>query len=74
MRYFTNVTEAGTVMGGDNDAVGVYAAPDSFPPIGMALPTSDDRTKPERWRIVLKQGGELPGRWVLIDREFRPAQ
>jgi hypothetical protein len=25
------------------------------------------------WRIVIDKA-ELPGRWVIVDREFRPAQ
>ena len=41
--------------------------------IGMALPVGWDNSGAAVWRIILRQGGELPGRWVVIDREFRSA-
>ena len=42
--------------------------------IGMALPVGGDNSGVELWRIILNKSGELPGRWVVIDREFVPAE
>lgn len=42
-------------------------------PIGMALGAgrTDDGLK--LWKLII-DGAELPGRFVIIDREFRPAK
>jgi hypothetical protein len=54
-------------------AVGVLQALDDHMPIGMALGRGPDGAGVARWRLTVN-GSELPGLWVVIDREFRPAQ
>ena len=52
----------------------VLRSPDPRTPIGMAFSAGHDGDDtPELWRLSLDDGTELPGRWVVVDREFRPA-
>jgi hypothetical protein len=53
-------------------ALGVLESRDNNAPIGMALPVSRDDDLVERWRLVVHDA-EVPGVWVVVDREFRPA-
>ena len=75
MRYFTNVGQDrgpllhGTVPG----AIGVIEDPDKPMPIGMALRVGRDDAGRALWTLSI-DGEDLPGRWVVIDREFQPAQ
>lgn len=75
MAYFTNV-------GPDSGALRYYAAPgaidvlssrDDSIRVGMALPVRNDATGVTLWRLTV-HGAELPGLYVVVDREFRPAQ
>ena len=75
MRYFTNVGQDrgpllhGTVPG----AIGVIEDPDKPMPIGMALRVGRDDAGRALWTLSI-DGEDLPGRWVVIDREFHPAE
>jgi hypothetical protein len=42
-------------------------------PIGMALRVGRDDTGCALWALTI-DGEDLPGRWVVIDREFHSAQ
>ena len=53
--------------------VGVLEAPDSHLPIEMAMGTGIGPDGVKRWRLIV-HGDEVPGFFVVIDREFRPAQ
>ena len=75
MRYFTNVGQDrgpllhGTVPG----AIGVIEDPDKPMPIGMALRVGRDDAGRALWALTI-DGEDLPGRWVVVDREFRMAR
>jgi hypothetical protein len=76
MAYFTNV-------GPDSGALKFYAAPgaidvlesrDDCTRIGTALSVGNDASGVTLWRLTV-HGAELPGTWVIVDREFvRPTQ
>ena len=73
MRYFTNAGPDrgpllyGTVPG----AIGVLEDLDKSMPIGMALRVGRDDAGRALWTLSI-DGEDLPGRWVVIDREFQP--
>ena len=72
MRYFTNIgPERGPILYRDHlDAIGVLQAPDNHLPIGMALGAEWDDYGLQLFKLTLKDGGNLPGLWVAVDREF----
>jgi hypothetical protein len=41
-------------------------------PIGMALGDRWEDQGRQLNRLTLKNGGDLPGMWVVVDREFVP--
>ena len=53
-------------------AVLVLQAPDDRTPIGLALASGRADDEVEVWELTVR-GVELPGRWVVVDREFRSA-
>ena len=73
MRYFTNVgPERGPVVYGTvPGAIGVLEALDKPMPIGMALAVGVDAAGRAVWALTI-DGDDLPGRWVVVDREFQP--
>jgi hypothetical protein len=73
--YFTNCgPRSGPIRHRDRlDAIGVLLAPDNHSPIGMALATSWDEEGRSLFRLTV-HGAELPGMWIVVDREFRPAR
>ena len=71
-RYYTNV---GPVQGPALDrrvppTIDVLKAPDDNKPIGTALCVGVGDQEIAIWGLIV-EGVEVPGRWVLIDREFR---
>lgn len=40
-------------------------------PIGMAMSAGPNGVGVAVWRLIVRKA-EVPGLWVLIDREFRP--
>jgi hypothetical protein len=54
-------------------SVGVLEAPDKPMPIGEASCRTWDENVLAVWTLRIGKQ-EIPGRWVIIDREFRPAQ
>jgi hypothetical protein len=54
-------------------SIGVLEAPDNAMPIGMASCIGWDLDGLAVWRLTIG-GQEIEGRFVIIDREFRPAQ
>ena len=74
MRYFTNVGQDrgpllhGTVPG----AIGVLEDLDKPMLVGMALRAGRDDAGRALWALTV-DGDDLPGRWVVVDREFQPA-
>jgi hypothetical protein len=69
---FANINRAGALKYRDvPGSIGVLDAPDNAMPIGQA----DCKTRDDQGRAVwvLTIGGQpIAGRWVIIDREFRP--
>ncbi len=73
-RYFAHISQKGKIR---YDAVpgsiGVLEALDKFMPIGEAhCVTWGENGLAVRTLRIGKE--EIPGRWVIVDREFRPAQ
>jgi hypothetical protein len=82
VRYFTNVgPDRGPVLKdtvpGAKDtvpgAIDVLEALDKPVPIGRALCTGRDATGIAVWRLVV-HNATVPGRWIVVDREFQPAE
>jgi hypothetical protein len=73
MPYHANIIPRGPIRYRDvPGSIGVLEAPDQFMPIGQAHCKTWDENGLGVW--VLTIGGQvIPGRWVIIDREFRPA-
>jgi hypothetical protein len=70
--YFAHISQRGAIRHRDvPGSIGVLGSLDNFMPIGEAhcATCGEDAV----WRIIV-HGHELPGRWVIIDREFRPAR
>jgi hypothetical protein len=53
-------------------SIGVLEAPDRFMPIGQAHCFRWDDRGFAVWRLNVG-GHDLPGEWIVVDREFRPA-
>jgi hypothetical protein len=74
VRYFAHIRAAGPVRYRDvPGAIGVLDAPDHLMPIGMALCTGWDGDGLAVWRLTIR-GADVLGRWVIVDREFRPVE
>ena len=73
--YFANFgPRSGPILGRHRlVAIGVFHAPDAPRPVGMALAGGRGDDEVETWELSVL-GTELPGEWVVIDRQFRPAQ
>jgi hypothetical protein len=75
VRYFANVgpdrgpVHYGTVPG----AIGVIEALDKPMPIGMALCVGVDTLSRAQWELVVHDA-IVPGRWIVVDREFKLAE
>jgi hypothetical protein len=75
MAYYTNV---GPVSGSLHQshgyvAIGVLPAREIRSTIGMALAVGSGEGDQSLWRLIIDEA-ELPGLWIVVDREFRPAQ
>jgi hypothetical protein len=75
MWYFASAGPAlGLLMFGSvRNAISVLEAPGDAVPVGTAICVSSDAAGVAAWRLVIR-GVELPGRWIVVDREFRPAR
>jgi hypothetical protein len=73
-RYFAYISAAGPVRCGQvPGSIGVLDAPDKPMPIGMANCTGWDPAGLAVWRLTV-EGADVPGRWVIVDREFRSVE
>jgi hypothetical protein len=74
MFYFANIgPRSGPILGRHRFvAIGVLQAPHDRASIGMALAMGRADADVEVWELTVG-GVELPGRWVVVDREFHPA-
>jgi hypothetical protein len=74
MAYYTNLGPlSGPLLGSAGYfAIGVLSARQAYTPIGTALVAGRDENGLALWRLTIDTT-ELPGLWVVVDREFRPA-
>jgi hypothetical protein len=52
-------------------SIGVLESPDNHMPIGIANCRTWDENALGIWEFTV-WGKKIPGRWVIVDREFRP--
>jgi len=74
VRYFANAGpgRGPLLSGAAPGAIGVLETLDQLMPIGMALAVGRDAAGLAVWTLTV-HGDELPGRWLVIDRQLRPA-
>jgi hypothetical protein len=75
--FYSNISAAGAVRYGQFPfSIGVLERPMGSGgvnlPIGMAGEVGRTADGLALWKLTV-HGFELPGRWVIVDREFRPA-
>jgi hypothetical protein len=76
--FYSNVSAKEPVRYGQFPfSIGVLPHPMGSPefnlPIGMAGEVGRTDGGLALWKLTI-HGFELPGRWIIVDREFRPAQ
>ena len=72
MRYFAHISHKGKIRYGEvPGSIGILEAPDTFMPIGEASCRTWNEDGLAVWTLRIGKE-QLPGRWVIIDREFRP--
>jgi hypothetical protein len=73
MRYSTNAgRKSGPILCGDDyDAIDVFRDPDNHTPIGTARPVGRTEGGIVIWEITIRGAG-VPGRWIVLGREFLP--
>ena len=73
MRYFANAgPDRGPIVYGTTpDAIGVIEDLEKPIPVGPALCVGVDAAGSALWELVIDDV-LMPGRWVVVDREFQP--
>ena len=70
--YFAHISQRGPIRYGDvPGSIGVLAASDQFMPIGEAHCSTWNENGLAVWTLRIGKQ-EIPGRWVIVDREFKP--
>ncbi len=73
-RYFAHISQKGPVRYGDvPGSIGVLESSDKPMPTGEASCRTHDENGLAVWTLRIGKQ-EIPGRWIIVDREFRPAQ
>jgi hypothetical protein len=73
-RYYAYISTAAPVQYRQlPDSIGVLEAPDQPMPIGIANCEGRNTAGLAVWRLTVRKV-ELPGRWIIVDREFRPVE
>ena len=74
MRYYTNVGPGeGPILDRRGPpTIDVMKAPNDAQPIGTALCVGAGAKGIALWRLIVR-GTSLPDRWIVVDRQFRPA-
>ncbi len=73
-RHFAHISQKGPVRYGDvPGSIGVLEALDKFMPIGEASCRTHDENGLAVWTLRIGKE-EIPGRWIIVEREFRPTQ
>ena len=71
-RYFAHISHKGKIRYGNvPGSIGVLEALDKFMPIGEASCRTHDENGLGVWTLRIGKE-EIPGRWIIVDREFRP--
>ena len=72
MTYFAHISQHGPLKYRDvPGSMGVLESPDNFMPIRQASCKTWDENGLAVWTLTI--GGQpIPGRWVIVDREFKP--
>jgi len=75
MAYFASIgPKSGPILGRHRLlAVAVLLTPGARIPVGVALADGRADDQVETWTLTV-QGFELPGKWVVLAREFIPAE
>jgi hypothetical protein len=73
MPYFANIKQTGPLKYRDvPGSIGILESADNAMPIGQADCVTWDESGLAVWRLNI--GGQpIEGRWIIVDREFRPA-
>jgi hypothetical protein len=73
MRFFATVGPlVGPVRHDDPPGtIDVFEALDDIMPVGIAVRAGQDTKGGAVWWLTV-HGDDVPGRWVIIDHEFRP--
>ncbi len=72
--YFAHISTAGPIRYGQvPGSIGVLEALDKLMPIGEAHCLTHDENRLAVWTLRISKV-EIPGWWVIVDREFRPAK
>jgi hypothetical protein len=72
IHYFAHISAAGPIRYGQFPfSIGVLEARDKPMPIGMAPEVNRTEDGLALWKPTV-HGVEVPGRWVIVDREFKP--
>jgi hypothetical protein len=73
MYFTTSGPKFGPILWRDRSrAIEVFKGTDDRRPIGMALEIGQTEGGVALWKLTV-QGDEVPGRWIVVGREFRPA-
>jgi hypothetical protein len=68
--YLAHISNSGSIRSGQCPFHILVLGASDYGPIGMAFGTGRTDDGLALWRIVV-HGSEVPGRWVIVDREFR---
>ncbi len=72
-RYFAHISHDGPIRYRDvPGSIGVLETPDKPMPIGEASCRTHDQNGLAVWTLRIGKQ-EIPGRWIIFDRQFRPA-
>ena len=72
--YYVHISLKGPIRyGAVPGSIGVLESLDKFMPIGEAHSLTWDENGLAVWTIRISKE-EIPGRWVIVDREFRLVQ
>ncbi len=72
--YFSHISHQGKIRYGDvPGSIGVLEALDRFMPIGEAYCVTWDENGLAVWTLRIGKQ-EILGRWIIVDRELRPAE
>jgi hypothetical protein len=72
--FFAHFSQSGPIRYGDvPGSIGVLEALDKFMPIGEASCRTHDENGLAVWTLRIGKE-EIPGRWIIVDQEFRPSE